>query len=289
MKIAIVGGYGQMGRWLARFLLKDGKEVTLIGRNERKLAQASTELGGVAATTDVSAVKNADVILLSVSMDSFEEVVKQIARHTHTGQYIIDITSIKASPVEAMHKHVKKGVVLGTHPMFGPGARSLKGQNVVLTPTNPAEDSLAQKVKNYLEAKGAIVTSMSPREHDETMAITLGLSHFIAMVSADTLLSLDKLEQSRKIAGTTFKVLLTLIEGVVSHEPAFYANLQTSLDVDGIEQLFQENARTWAELIKNKDKAEMVRRVKLVRERLEKDNPDFGKAYDDMYQMIDGK
>ncbi|NIQ06914.1 MAG: prephenate dehydrogenase/arogenate dehydrogenase family protein, partial [Candidatus Korarchaeota archaeon] len=61
------------------------------------------------------------------------------------------------------------------------------------------------KVRKYLETKGAKVALMTPQEHDEMMAIVLGLPHFIALVSADTLLSLDKLEQTKTIAGTTYK------------------------------------------------------------------------------------
>jgi len=34
VKVAIIGGSGGMGRWFASFLLKDGKEVVITGRNE---------------------------------------------------------------------------------------------------------------------------------------------------------------------------------------------------------------------------------------------------------------
>ena len=44
MKIAIIGGSGKMGRWFADFLLKDGKEVVITGRNEEKLQEARHQL-----------------------------------------------------------------------------------------------------------------------------------------------------------------------------------------------------------------------------------------------------
>ena len=40
MRVAIIGGSGKMGRWFADFLLKDGKEVVLTGRNQKKLLEA---------------------------------------------------------------------------------------------------------------------------------------------------------------------------------------------------------------------------------------------------------
>ncbi len=218
MRIAIIGSSGKMGRWFANFLLKDGKEVIITGRNEKKLLEARQQLG-VEVTTSFEAVSSADVVLISVPIDSFEEVVKQLPPYLHSEQVIIDITSIKVLPVEIMHKHIKTGLVLGAHPVFGPGARDILNQNFVLTPTNDKETTLANKIRQYLEARGARATLMTPHQHDEMMTVILGLSHFIAIVSADTLLSFDNLKQMGTIGGSTYKVLLTLVESVLSEDP----------------------------------------------------------------------
>ena len=288
MKIAIIGGSGKMGRWFARFLLKDGKQVVITGRNQRKLLKAKQQLG-VETATNIEAVKHADVILLSVPIDNFEQVVEQIAPYTRSEQIIVDITSLKTLPVEMMHKHIKKGVVLGTHPVFGPGASDISNQNFVLTPTNEEETALAQKTKQYLEERGARATLMPPQEHDEMMAVILALSHFIAIVAADTLLSFDKLQRMKEIGGTTYKVLLTMIESVVSEDPELYASLQMSLpNVREIEELFQKNLKTWGEIVKNKDRQEFIKRMRALRNGLEKTDPDFKKAYENMYKLIEG-
>ena len=288
MKIAIIGGSGKMGRWFANFLLKDGKEVIITGRNQRKLLEAKQQLGVVVAST-VEAVKNADAVLLSVPIDNFEEVVEQLCPYTHSGQVIVDITSIKVFPVETMHKYIKTGLVLGAHPMFGPGAKSIVNQNFVLTPTNDEETALAQKISKYLEARGARATMMTPNEHDEMMAVILGLSHFIALVSADTLVSFDKLKQMEAIGGSTYKLLLTLAGSVVAEDPEFYASLQMSLpNLTEIERLFQRNSKAWADLVKVKNRREFVNRMNALKNRLEKDYPGFQKAYENMYKLIEG-
>jgi len=201
----------------------------------------------------------------------------------------VDITSLKMLPVETMHKHIKKGVVLGTHPVFGPGASDISNQNFVLTPTNEAETALAQKTKQYLEERGARATLMTPREHDEMMAVILALSHFIAIAAADTLLSFDKFQRMKEIGGTTYKVLLTMIESVISEDPELYASLQMGLpNVGEIEELFQKNSKTWGEIVKNKDRQEFVKRMSALRKRLEKTDPDFKKAYENMYKLTEG-
>lgn len=156
MKIAIVGGTGKMGQWLARFLQQDGEEVVLIGRDGAKLEEAGRQLD-VKVTTDIKEAGDAGAVIISVPIDSFEEVTRRLAPHIHPSQIIMDITSVKVMPVEAMHRHIKRGRVLGTHPVFGPGARGVAGHNIVLTPTDDKESALAERVKTYLEARGAKV------------------------------------------------------------------------------------------------------------------------------------
>jgi len=288
VRVAIIGGSGGMGRWCASFLSKDGKEVVITGRNERKLLEAKQELG-VGVATNAEAVQSADVILISVPMDNLEPVVQEIQPYIRPKQVVIEITSTKVVPSEIMHRHIKAGLTLGVHPMFGPGASSVARRNFVLTPTNEAETTLAQKVKDYLEAREARVTLMTPQEHDEMMAVILGLSHFIAIVSADTLLSLGKVKQRDAISGTTYKLLLTLVESVISEDPEFYASLQMSLpNMTKIEELFQESSKTWAELVKNKDQRQFILRMNSLRDKLKKENPDLGKAYQNMYKILEG-
>ncbi|MDD5038699.1 MAG: prephenate dehydrogenase/arogenate dehydrogenase family protein, partial [Dehalococcoidales bacterium] len=203
-------------------------------------------------------------------------------------QVVIDVTSIKVSPVAAMHKYIKTGLVLGIHPMFGPGARDIANQSFVLTPTNERETALAQKIKRYLEARKARVTLMSPEEHDKMMAVILGLSHFIAIVTADTLLSLDKLKQMEAIGGSTFRVLLTLAKSVLAEDAEFYASLQMNLPgVAEIEELFQRSTESWGKMVRNKERQEFVTRMNALRDRLAKNDPDFTRAYDNMYKLLE--
>jgi prephenate dehydrogenase len=287
MKIAIIGGSGKMGRWFARFLLKAGKEVVLIGRDRTKLEEARQKLD-VQVATSMETAKDADAIIISVPIDHFEEVVKRLSPHTHSSQMILDITSVKVLPVAAMHRHIKNGRVLGTHPVFGPGARSVANHNFVLTPTNDEESALADKIKSYLENKKAKVHLMTPQEHDDMMAVILGLAHYIAIVSADSLINFERLKEMEAIGGITYKVLLTLVESVISEDPEFYATLQINLPhLTEIQKGFQESCQDWAEMVKQKDRQQFVTRMKAIRDKLKANNPDFGKAYDNMYKIAE--
>lgn len=277
-----------MGSWFARFLREDGQDVVIAGRNPEKLTETGRRLG-VATDSITGAVKNADVVLLSVSIDSFEEVVSRLAPHVQPGQIVIDVTSVKTAPVAVMHRLLKTDRVLGAHPLFGPGAASLANQNVVLTPTGDTEQSLAGKVRKYLEDRGARVSLMTPPAHDEKMNVVLGLAHFIAIVSADALLASGRLNQNGDRGGITYRVLLTLVESVLSEDPELYASLQMNLpDIAETENMFVRKAAAWAELVRGKDDREFVRQMKALRDRLEASNADFGKAYRNMYRLAEG-
>ena len=115
------------------------------------------------------------------------------------------------------------------------------------------------------------------------------MSHFIAIVAADTLISSGKVTQPTALGGITYKVLLTLVESVISENPELYASIQMNLPgVTEVEGLFRRKIEQWARLVESKDRVRFVRQMSQLKNRLEKDNPDFGKAYQNMYKLALG-
>jgi prephenate dehydrogenase len=278
MKIAIVGGSGKMGRWFAGLLLKEGHEVVITGRSPERLKDAGQQLG-VPTAANLDAVKWADVVLLSVPIDDFTDVMKQVAPHIKTDQTIIEITSIKMLPLETIHTYVKSEKVLGVHPMFGSGATGIAHHNFVLTPTNDAERDLARKVGKYLEDRGGRVVIMSPGEHDEMMSVVLSFCHFIALVSADTLLDVGRLQQLNTIGGTSYRMLMTFIASVISEDPSLYAALQMNLPFTvKMETLFQDKVKKWADVVKNGDSHEFIAYMEHIKSVFAAENTDVDEA-----------
>ena len=129
---------------------------------------------------------------------------------------------------------------------------------------------------------------MTPRKHDEMMAVVLGLAHFISIVAADTLVEIGKLPELKAIGGSTYRVLTTLVESVVSENPELYATLQMRLPyVTEVEKLFQMQAAKWAELVKNKDKPGFVKNMTNLKYKFAKSNSNFGQAYENMYKIME--
>jgi len=287
MKVAIIGGAGKMGRWFAEMLLKEGEEVIISGRSRENLLRAGRELG-IAVTGNTEAVSQAELVLISVPIDCLEEVIREIAPHLKPEQTVIEITSIKVLPTRLMEAHAPKVKWLGVHPMFGPGARSYQRQNFILTPADGPEDRLVAKVRDYLEARGGNVSIMSPDRHDRMMTVILGLSHFIAIVTADCLLDFSELEQTRVAGSTTYKVLLDLVESVVAEDPALYAALQMNLpDIDAVEEQFCHRSQAWADIVRRRDYDEFTRRMQALKARFAERDPGFQHAYENLYRVAD--
>ncbi|MCP8307883.1 MAG: prephenate dehydrogenase/arogenate dehydrogenase family protein [archaeon] len=268
MKIAIIGGAGNMGKWFCNFFLKQGYEVIVSGRIRQKLIDLSKEIPVKVAENNIEAVKKADIIMISVLLQNFEDVVREFAPYIKKNQIVLDITSVKEIPVDIMHRYIKKGTILGTHPVFGPGAKDTN-QNFVLTPSNEKEEKYARELETWLEERGFKVSIMSPRKHDELMAVILGFSHFVGLTVGDTWLDLN-FRELEKISGTSFKTLFNLVENVVNTDPEFYSVLQMSLpNVDKVESLFQRKIEKWLNIIRNKDKEKFVKEMIALRKKLE--------------------
>jgi prephenate dehydrogenase len=286
MKTAILGA-GKMGVWFAKFCKEKGDSVILADRNQEKLSRLKNELH-VETVDFAEAVRNADRVIICVSINAFEDVVKKIAASVRKGQPIMDICSIKESPVKIMHHYLKDCLVLGTHPVFGPGSNGVKHKAFILTPTNAEEQKFAEDFKEWLETEDARVFIMSPKRHDELMSVVLGFPHFLGVVACDTLLEQANYPETKKVAGTTYRMLFTLAEATALETPDLYATLQLSLpEIGNIEKMFMEKAQEWLNLIKQKDQAAIIKRMEQLKAKLMKTSQDYNRSYEIMYKMLE--
>jgi prephenate dehydrogenase len=260
MRIAIIGGTGQMGRWFAILFKKKGHNVIISGRRYRKAARIAKELGISAAKTNRDAIGGADLIILSVLPPYLEGVLKEISPHLTNKQGVIDITSIKVVPVMLMHKHIRRSMILGTHPMFGPSAEA-KGQNFILTPTNKPERSFAKKLGKMLSSYGFSVRITTPEKHDAAIGYILSLTHFIGFVTADTWKKL-KIEQYMDTSSTSFKFLLGFAKSVVDSDPDLYSYIQMDVPTASkAESAFVKQSQMWVRMVGRKDRVRFKSRM----------------------------
>jgi prephenate dehydrogenase len=286
MKTAILGA-GKMGVWFAKFCKENGEHVILADRKKEKLAKLGKELG-VETADFAEAVEKADNIMICVSINAFEDIVKKIAPNVRKGQNVLDVCSVKEQPVRIMHKYIKNALILGTHPVFGPGSQGVRNKAYVLTPTNGEERAFAEKYKGWLEKVGARVFIMSPEKHDKLMSVVLGMPHFIGLVACDTLLEQTDYAETKNLAGTTYRMLFTLAEVTALENPELFSSLQFNLpEMDKIEKLFIEKAREWLNLIEQKDLEAIAAKMEQLKSKLKLTSRDYEKSYEIMYRMLE--
>jgi chorismate mutase/prephenate dehydrogenase len=164
-RVLIVGGAGAMGGVLARMFRELGHRV--------EIADLATPQSAV------QLAPHCDVVVISVPIVVTEDVIREVGPKLRPDALLLDVTSLKAAPLATMLASTPASV-LGTHPMFGPGAQSLLGQRVVVC--RGRGDAWHSWALASFRARGLVVTEAAAEEHDRAMALVQVLTHFQTQV-----------------------------------------------------------------------------------------------------------
>lgn len=259
-KTLIVGGAGEMGRWLARFLKEQGMDVA-IADIDSHTPEIADELG--VALGDVQKVGDFDIVLVSVPIDVTEEVISRIAPKMRPGSLLTDVTSVKKGPIEAMKKAPKGVEIIGTHPMFSPIVQDVKGQTVILVPVEGRDERWLPKIKTLFEDNGAHVEMLSAEEHDRIMAVVQGLTHFAYISTGATLDALNfDIGKSRRFMSPVYEIMIDFVGRLLAQNPHLYATIQTNPEVEKVRDTFIAQCKTLSESIKKDDIDGFVRSMR---------------------------
>lgn len=206
-KIAVVGGTGRMGSLISKLLKKDGFKVTICSRRLEAAKKVAKKLG-VSYNTIKDGVREAEVVVVSVPIENTYQVCKDLAKQMKNDALLVEISSVKTGITDNLAKELPRHIkYLSIHPLFGPQAKSLNKQNVVVIKTkmNPC----SEKVVEYLKRKGAQVSLLSVDEHDRAMAVVQAMHHF-AMLSFLYALTnqLRKFREPHKLLTRSLKLTL---------------------------------------------------------------------------------
>jgi len=207
-KIALVG-IGLIGSSLARVIRREGlaRHVAISTRSAATLARAQ-ELGlGESYSTDAKeAVRDADLVIVSVPVGSSGAVAEEIAPALRPGAILTDVGSTKASVIAQMQPHVPAGVhFIPGHPLAGTEksgpdagfADLFENRWCIFTPLPDTDPAALEKLSEFWRRCGSNIDTMDPQHHDMTLAIVSHLPHIIAyniVGTADDLQSVTKSE-----------------------------------------------------------------------------------------------
>ena len=211
IQIGIIGGTGGIGRWMARFLNKEGYPVQVSGRT------SGLDLPAMA--------QECPVVIVSVPIGVTGEVIRTVGPYMPKESLLMDVTSLKAEPVKAMLAS-SSSEVIGLHPLFGPRIKTLMGHNIVFCPVR------GQKwlpwVKETFSKNGARLIETTPEHHDECMALVQGLNHLNSIALGLTLGGSGfDLEELKQYATPIFKTKLDILKKIFNQNSRLYAEMIT--------------------------------------------------------------
>lgn len=189
--VGLIGG--SMG--LAAKAAGAARHVIGLGRNPQKLAHAQA-LGCVDAwSTDLAAVASADLVVVATPVGQIAEDVLTLARLVKPGAIISDAGSTKGEIVRQLDASLPLEIAfVGGHPIAGSekgGAEHARadlfqGQRVVLTPGKHSSHGAMEWLSNWWGRLGALVTQLTPEEHDRILAAVSHVPHAVAALLASS-------------------------------------------------------------------------------------------------------
>jgi len=276
-RISIVG-VGLIGGSLALQLNEKGLASKLIGvdaNEEHQKKALELELVDEVMNLD-EAIKNSDVIILAIPVDSMAKLMPTILDKINK-QIVIDLGSTKAELIAVAKDHPKRGRLVATHPMWGteysgPQAAvhgAFENTAVIICNADESDKDALEWTKNMYKKIGMHLLEMEATAHDLHAAYISHISHITSFALANTVLEKEKEENAIfELASAGFASTVRLAKSNPSMwVPIFMQNRENILDVlnEHISQLRKfksclekENYEYLQELIENANK---IRRI----------------------------
>lgn len=276
-KITVIGAAGQMGQWFSKYFIDNGYLVTGYDSENKVKGKAITE-----AESLVGAILSADYVLLCTPTRRTPEIIRLIAKEMKRDTYLIDISSEKSKTISALSKIPSKVNPICIHPMFGPGAKKIQGQNIISIPVRDAKKELAV-VKTLFP--GANFVTIDAIEHDKKIAVILGLTHLMNLVFASIISKDDKILLTEKMSGTTFKTQKVLAESIMTESPELIETIIANPEIRRTAEEFWKDFGRLLTAVQESKTEEVINYVKSCQERLQK-NSNLEESYKKLTKMV---
>ncbi len=186
-KVAIVG-VGLIGGSLALAIKKKklANEIIGVSRHEKTLFLAKKKGVIDKGALDISAVSEADLVILSAPVEAILKLAPLLAKVVRPDCIVCDVGSTKqeiVSKLDALFSYY-----VGAHPLAGSEKRGVsysnpdifKGSLCILTPTGKTNAQALLKVKKIWDRIGARLVCLSSEAHDNIVAYISHLPHIAA-------------------------------------------------------------------------------------------------------------
>ena len=202
-KIGIVS-LGLIGGSLLKALFNKGFELYAVTRNKDTIELASDYCHAI--SDNLSLLSNCDIVFVCSPMNKTIEILDNLETIVSQDTIVCDVCSLKQFVMEKTRPYN----FIGTHPMAGTEHSGFNysfealfdGAKWILTPAENVSDDIVKLVEELIISIGAIPLSMTPAEHDSTVAM---ISHMPMVVSQALVASIMGNDYARKLAASGFR------------------------------------------------------------------------------------
>lgn len=276
-KLTVIGAGGQMGRWFTKYFVDLGYDVTGYDAEQKIPVKNITVTESL-----VSGVLRTDYVILCTPTRRTPEIIRLIAKEMQRGTYLIEISSQKTKVVSSLSKVPAKINPICIHPMFGPGIRSIRGQNIISIPVRDSKAELTV-IKSLFE--GANFVTIDAAEHDKKIALILGLTHLLNLAFANIISKDEKILLTDKMSGTTFRVQKILAESIMTESPELIETIISNPEIRRIAEEFWKDIGNLLTAVQESKAEEVIEYITNCQERLAK-NTDTAESYKRLTKMV---
>ncbi|MBQ8178997.1 MAG: prephenate dehydrogenase/arogenate dehydrogenase family protein [Candidatus Methanomethylophilaceae archaeon] len=210
--IAVIGGYGKMGRWFADLFRQSGHRVDIIDPSS-----------GNGLT--VEDAKWADTVIVSIPISRTGAMLEKLDSICRDDALIFDVSSLKSPFISVLRDMGSRRKVCSIHPMFGPSAGSMYDRNLIVCDCGNGD--AVREATELIQNHGANIRTMPIEDHDRYMSYVLGLSHAVN-IAFFTVLERSGVDYTdmRSVASTTFNKLMDTNVSVAMEDPYLYYEIQ---------------------------------------------------------------
>ena len=295
-QVSIIG-CGLIGSSVFKALKKNGSVKKVITfDNDKSVSEIikKENLSDKMVFNPEEAVSNADLVLISTPLSSFESAVNSIKKYLKSGSILTDTNSVKKGADAIIKKmNLKNTSWIPSHPVAGTeksGPRAglsdlFRDRWTVLTPDSQVKDSDVKKVTLFWESIGSKVKIMSAGDHDKILSLTSHLPHVIAYNIVKTVMGDDekmKKDVIRYSAGG-----LRDFTRIAASNPTMWKDIfidNSDLIINGINQ-FSKSLDEFKKAIAEKDSKKLLEifeksrefREAIIKAGQDTDKPSFGR------------
>jgi prephenate dehydrogenase len=172
-------GYGHFGKLVHALVARFAPEIQVRIFSSR--AQPDNAL-----FFSLADIAKCDYIILCVPIHAFESTVEKLLPIISWSSILVDVATVKLHTVEVLQRLAPAHRWIATHPMFGPETYLKQGSEVtglrIVVTKHTLPEQEYKDLKKLIEDIGFAVVEKSAQEHDEQLAETLFLTHYVGQI-----------------------------------------------------------------------------------------------------------